>query len=89
MTGWQNLFSDYRLACWVNISTDGILKYFFLVFPGKWLCHFMQIVSLGDNLHEIAKPIFYKYHQFVVCPESGKTALVMHRVCSNRTAVGI
>ena len=26
------------------------------------LCHFMQIVSLGlgDNLHEMSKPIFWK-----------------------------
>ena len=31
----------------------------------------MQIVSLGDNLHEKSEPIFLekseKYHQFVVC----------------------
>ena len=36
----------------------------------------MQIVTLGDDLHEISKPIFLeKYDQSVVCgicPKSGK-----------------
>ena len=31
----------------------------------------MQIVSIGDNLHEISEPIFLekyeKYHQFGIC----------------------
>ena len=31
----------------------------------------MQIVSLGENLHEVPVPIFQekleKYHQFVIC----------------------
>ena len=31
----------------------------------------MQIVSLGDNLHEVSEPVFQdkweKYHQFVIC----------------------
>ena len=30
----------------------------------------MQIVSLGDNLHEVSDPIlekYEKYHQFEVC----------------------
>ena len=31
---------------------------FFLFFPENRLQHFMQIVSLGDNLHEILRPIF-------------------------------
>ena len=37
----------------------------------------MQIVSTGDNLHEMSKPIFWgntKSHEFVICwicPESG------------------
>ena len=41
--------------------------------------YFMQIVSNGDNLHEISKSVFWenkkKYHQFFACwisPESGK-----------------
>ena len=33
----------------------------------------MQIVSLGDNLHEMSKPIFWKkYNQFIISSESGK-----------------
>ena len=43
----------------------------------------MQIVSIGDNLHDISKPVFLiknkkKYHQFVICwisQESGKGKL--------------
>ena len=39
----------------------------------------MQIVSIGDNLHEMSNPVFSekseKYHQFAICQisqESGK-----------------
>ena len=39
----------------------------------------MQIISNGDNLHEMSNPVFWenkkKYRLFVVCwisPESGK-----------------
>ena len=46
-------------ACWVQIAVKNILKYFFLLFPENRLCYFMQIVSLGDNLHEITNPIFW------------------------------
>ena len=42
----------------------------------------MQIVSTGDNLHEMSNPVFFekeeKYHQFVICwsnPQSGKDYL--------------
>ena len=31
---------------------------FFLFFPVNRLWHFKQIVSLGDNLHGMSKPIF-------------------------------
>ena len=31
---------------------------FLLFFPENRLCHFMQIVSLGDNLYEMPKPSF-------------------------------
>ena len=35
------------------------MKYFvFLFFPENKIWHFMQIVSLGDNLLEMSKPIF-------------------------------
>ena len=35
-------------------------KIFFWIFPENRLCHFMQIVSLGDNLLEMSKPISWK-----------------------------
>ena len=42
---------------WAN-SADDKLVVFFLFFWENMLWHFMQIVSLGDNLHEMPKPIF-------------------------------
>ena len=42
--------------CWEVNSADDILKYLF--FPESRLRHFMQIVSIEDNLHEISKPVF-------------------------------
>ena len=46
------------LAIWVKFSADDILKYFFLIFPGNRIWHFMQVVSTGDNLHEMSIPVF-------------------------------
>ena len=31
---------------------------FFLFFPESKIQHFMQIVSIGDNLHEMSNPVF-------------------------------
>ena len=43
----------------------------FLFFPEKRLWQFMQMVSWGDHLHGMSKPIFpeklEKYHRFVIC----------------------
>ena len=33
--------------------------FFFHFFPGKRTCHFFQIVSIGDNLHEMSNPVFW------------------------------
>ena len=33
---------------------------FYLFFPENSLWHFKQIVSYGDNLHEISMPIFFQ-----------------------------
>ena len=33
---------------------------FFLILPENRFWHFMQIVSLGDNLHEMSKPVFWE-----------------------------
>ena len=61
-----------------NFSRQHI-EIFFLFYPENRLWHFMQIVSQGDNLHEMSKPIFWekegKHHQCVVCSiclDSGK-----------------
>ena len=56
---------------WVN-SKDDKLIIFFLIFPRKQDLTFMQIVSIGDNLHEMSKPVFWekkkkKIFKFVVC----------------------
>ena len=39
--------------------TDDTFKYFFLYLPENRLWDFMQIVSLGDNLLEMPKPIVW------------------------------
>ena len=38
---------------WPN-SADSKLVIIFLIFPENKICHFMQIVSIGDNLHEMS-----------------------------------
>ena len=51
-----------HLALWVKFSADGILKYFsYHIFARKQdltVWHFTQIVSNGDNLHEMKNPVF-------------------------------
>ena len=47
------------ITFWTN-STDDTLMIFFLDFPENRICHFMQIVSSGDNLHEMSKPFSEK-----------------------------
>ena len=32
---------------------------FFLFFPENRICHYVQIVSYGDNLHVMSKPVFW------------------------------
>ena len=44
---------------WI-ISADDKLMIFFLFFLENRIWHFMQIVSIGDNLQEIPKPVFWK-----------------------------
>ena len=48
------------LALWIKFSADNISKEFFLFFPENRFWHFMQIVSNGDNLHEISNPVFWE-----------------------------
>ena len=51
---------DKRLALRVKFSADDILKYFFLFFPENRIWHFMQIDSIGDDLHEMSNPVFWE-----------------------------
>ena len=44
---------------WAN-SADDDSMIFFLFFPENRIWHFMQIVSIGDNLHEMSNPVFWK-----------------------------
>ena len=41
-------------------SADDKLVIFFLCCQENRLWHFMQIVSIGDNLHEMSKPVFWE-----------------------------
>ena len=43
---------------WTN-SADDTLMIFFLFFLENRIWHLMQIVSYGDNLHEMSKPVFW------------------------------
>ena len=50
-----------------KFSADDIFKYVsHFVFREKKIRHFMQIVSNGENIHEISNPVFWenkkKYH---------------------------
>ena len=55
---------------WAN-SADYKFIIFFLFFPENGIWHFMQIVSIWDNLHEMSNPAFWekleKIFQYVVC----------------------
>ena len=44
---------------WAN-SADDKLMIFFLFFSENRIWHFTQIVSSGDNLHEMSKPVFWR-----------------------------
>ena len=56
-----NVIRCKMINCQHSIQTNPAedkLMIVFLFFPENRLLHFMQIVSLGDNLHEMSKPIF-------------------------------
>ena len=44
---------------WAN-SADDKLVVFFLFFPENRILHFMQIVSIGVDLHEMSSPVFWE-----------------------------
>ena len=47
----------FNAACFVKISADKILIYFSFFLENR-TSHFMQTLSLGDNLHEVLDPFF-------------------------------
>ena len=54
---------------WAN-SADDKLVVFFLFFPENRIWHCKQIVSIGDNLHEMSNPVFWEKSEkyfYVVC----------------------
>ena len=72
-----NLFNNHILiVAPVTFAPAGPMtpsaEFLFLIFPRKQDLTFMQIVSIGDNLHEMSKPVFWekkkeKIFKFVVC----------------------
>ena len=46
------------ITLWANSADDKLI--FFLIFPGNRHCHFIQIVSWRDTLHEMSKPGFWE-----------------------------
>ena len=45
----------FTLTFTILLAKIGII---FHIFPENRFRHFMQIVSIGDNLHEMSKPVF-------------------------------
>ena len=54
----DNIFLTFT-TLWAFLA-DGKLMIFFLFFLENRIWHFMQIVSSGDNLHEISNPVFWE-----------------------------
>ena len=44
---------------WAN-SADDKLMIFFLLSPENRIWHFMHIISFGDYLYEMSKPVFWE-----------------------------
>ena len=55
----DNIFSQKYDLTFYNSATDKLII-FFLFSPENRILRFMQIDSIGDNLHEMLKPIFKK-----------------------------
>ena len=54
-------FSSVLILCTLGkIFSRWYFDMFFLFIPDKRIWHFMQIVSNGDNLHEMSDPVFWK-----------------------------
>ena len=67
-TTWNQYSESNRTTfstLWAN-SENHKLMIFSYFFPENWFWHFMQIVSNGDNLHEMSYPVFWeKYKNYL------------------------
>ena len=81
---WAHL-SDDTFSLWLKygcftLSTLGKIfsrrhmEIVFLFFPENRIWHFMQIVSLGDNLHEISNPGFWENKKIIINLSSAELA---------------
>ena len=64
---------------WIN-SADNKLIFFF---PENRIWHFMQTISLGDNLHEMSNPVFQEkyekiFFQYIFCWKFYPTCLILN-----------
>ena len=51
------------MKCQILFSDNTLVK--FSYFPENRIGHFMHIVSIGDNLHEMSNPVFWeKYEKY-------------------------
>ena len=70
---------NQRLSC-INTSTLGKIfssryfEIFFLFFPENRVWHFMQVVSIGDNLHEMSQPVIWENKKNVISLSSAEFA---------------
>ena len=60
MSLWSSSNNSLTFTTLWAFSADDRLMIFFLFFPENRIWHFMQIVSLGDNLHEMSNPVFWE-----------------------------
>ena len=65
-TKWQEIYKVYPVPLILTFATllanaaDDKMVIFFLFFSENKIWHFIQIVSIGDNLHEMSKPVFWE-----------------------------
>ena len=58
LCGWTIL--KLTLSTLGNIFGRLYFQMFFLFFPDNRIWYFMQIVSIGDNFHEMSNPVFWE-----------------------------
>ena len=86
------LFNHYQFTALSANSADHETTNYniFLIFPENRIWHCMQIVSTGDNLHEMSNPVFWgkkkKLFQNVVC---WKLNIVRFWVFSSVSILGV